>query len=976
MATKVTRSVSVFIESGEAEKAQQRLQAKTKQLADDLKKATDPVVINRLTKELKTAEGQLERVSKKVNGEVTPSFKDLQSTVNALGRRLKTMSTTDADFSKVLIQYNKAKVELGEMRNRVDRLNEGFNNSSKSSSGLFNGFAGFAKGVGLLAVAQIGIDGISSLITGSIEEFQQAELAAARFEARLKNLGQSDAIPRLTQFAEELAAQFKFLDNDDIIGVFEQFINYGKLTEEQIRELTPVVIDFAAQQQISVGEAASVIIKALEGNGKALKEYGIDIKGAKNETEAFGVILTQLKPKVEGAAQTFSETMAGGAATARQEIANLKEELGENLQPLVKGFYEVIGGIVRFISDGITGIKEGFADMTGSITIAADTILRGPLRLLGFNLPKPGEKLNPSFTGASQAVVNAEVQRFLAADKEKQKAILDALKVQYRQNIDAYNKAIRENDKAAIETYARLVNTDAGIIRAINAANKNKPTLGLNTGGGNTGGGKGGGGKSQAQIEREREAEERKRLDEDLKKQAEDLFFFNADQITKELRAVDEKYNQLRIRAKGNADQLKEIDDLNARERQLVFKNYYNKLQAEADKNAEELRKKADADAQKLKELFEKRQLAALDFARQQLEESAKKGVQSLRDDAEIKVMQSRGFARQKALREQLKLEEELEVSAAETTGDNVEKIREKYRERERQLLQEQIEKIAGYIEQGMQAVTQLFNAISERENQRLDDNRRRYDRERENYDRLLNSQKISREEYDKRITAINRKQEAEEKALRLKQFNREKALNLVNAIMNTALAVTRALTTGNPFAAALAAAFGAVQVGIIASQKPPQFAKGGILKGPRHSNGGMPVVNPVTGSVEAEVEGGEAILSRRFVRNNPNLVAAALESSRNGGYNIESPFNKTGNIRPMNVGLITNSMGNVRRYESGGILPQANTQLQQENTQLRDVLMRLSKQLEKPFVGVVSLSTIEDANDRKTAIIEDATMK
>jgi hypothetical protein len=452
--------------------------------------------------------------------------------------------------------------------------------------------------------------------------------------------------------------------------------------------------------------------------------------------------------------------------------------------------------------------------------------------------------------------------------------------------------------------------------------------------------------------------------------------FFNADQITKELRAVDEKYNQLRIRAKGNADQLKQIDDLNARERQLVFKNYYNKLQAEADKNAEELRKKADADAQKLKELFEKRQLAALEFARNQLEANARTGLQNLQDDAELKVLQNRGLARQKALREQLQLEEQIEVGAAEKAGRSVELVREKYREKNRQLLLDQIEEIGSYIQENFQAVTALFDAISERENQRLDDNRRRYDRERENYDRLLNSQKISREQYDKQIKAINNKQEAEEKALRRKQFQRDKTLNLITAVMNTALAVTRALGTGGPILAAITAALGAVQIGIIASQKPPQFAKGGILNGPRHSNGGMPVINPVTGSVEAEVEGGEAILSRRFVRNNPNLVAAALESSRNGGYNIESPFNKTGNIRPMNVGLITNSMGNVRRYESGGILPQANTQLQQENTQLRDVLMRLSKQLEKPFVGVVSLSTIEDANDRKTAIIEDATMK
>jgi hypothetical protein len=958
----VNRSVNIFIQSGEAEKAQQRVIDKNKQIEDSLKKATDPVVINRLTKELKAGEVQLDRITKKVKGEVAPSLRDLKNTVNVLGKRFETMTEDDADFTKVLLQLNKAKLELGEMKGKVDQLNNGFKNSAATSNSFFSGFTKFAANVGALAVANVGVQAAVGFIGDSIAEFEQAELAVTRFEAKLNNLDAGDAIPRLTAFAEDLAEQFEFLDNDDIIGVFEQLINYGKLTETQIRQLTPVIIDFAAQQQVSVQESASVIIKALGGNGKALKEYGINIKDAKNESEAFGIVMTQLKPKVEGVAETFSNTLAGSAAESKQEIADLKEEIGEGLQPVVLEFYKFMGGAV-------SGMRDFFGDISGNLKQLGKELIAIPWRLLGFDMNTRDKK--PENTGANNTVVQDEVKRFIAADKQKQQAILKALATQYRENITAYNKAVKENDQAAINTYARLVNTDAAVLRAINAK---KDTRVLGTGDLNKPDAEKKTGKSKEQLEREKAIEEAKKLAEELKKLSEDLLFFNADQITKEIRAVDLKYEQLRIRAKGNAEMLKEIDDLNARERQLVYQNYYDKLQEQADKNAEELRKKTEAEAQKLKELFEKRQLAFLEFSRQQLEDRAKQGVQQLEDGAELRVLQSRGFKRQQALRDQLKIQEEIEVAAAEKTGESVELIREKYRQKTTELLRDQITEIAGYIQQGLQAVTALFDAISEKENQRLDDNRRRYDRERQNYQQLLDNQKLSKDEYNKKVAALNRKQDVEEAAIRKKQFNRDKALALTNAAINTAVAITRVL--GNPFLVALAAAVGAIQIGIIAAQKPPQFAKGGVLKGPRHGNGGMPVINPITGSVEAEVEGGEAILSRRFVQNNPTLVAAALESSKNGGYNIEAPFNRTA-LRPMNVGLINSSMGNVRRYESGGIMPAANNQqLAQENEQLKAILNRLADKLDQPFIGLVTLNSFEDAQERKALIVEDATMR
>ena len=117
---------------------------------------------------------------------------------------------------------------------------------------------------------------------------------------------------------------------------------------------------------------------------------------------------------------------------------------------------------------------------------------------------------------------------------------------------------------------------------------------------------------------------------------------------------------------------------------------------------------------------------------------------------------------------------------------------------------------------------------------------------------------------------ANRRKQEevAQRKALEVTRaiekdaFNKKKVLDIKQAIINGALAVTQILAqTGilAPIPTAIAVASTAFNVATIASQK---FAKGGVLEGASHANGGIPfTVNGVGGF---EAEGGETLINKR----------------------------------------------------------------------------------------------------------------
>ncbi len=79
-------------------------------------------------------------------------------------------------------------------------------------------------------------------------------------------------------------------------------------------------------------------------------------------------------------------------------------------------------------------------------------------------------------------------------------------------------------------------------------------------------------------------------------------------------------------------------------------------------------------------------------------------------------------------------------------------------------------------------------------------------------------------------LTAIDKDMAKKRYDLELKQFKITKAFNIAEAIMNTAIAVTKAMI--NPFLVAFVVALGAAKVLLIGSQSPPPapaFIRGGV---------------------------------------------------------------------------------------------------------------------------------------------------
>lgn len=289
---------------------------------------------------------------------------------------------------------------------------------------------------------------------------------------------------------------------------------------------------------------------------------------------------------------------------------------------------------------------------------------------------------------------------------------------------------------------------------------------------------------------------------------------------------------------------------------------------------------------------------------------------------------------------------ENLTVNQIETERALIEEqYRQKRGEAEMSYWTEFLGNLLNFASQAMQILDIVGNARTERENAELEADRKRNEAKKNNLAGRLKSGLVTQLQYDREVRKMEAEQEKREKAVRLKQFKRDQRAQIVQALMNGAqgvlsvlaarpgstdiisLGLMRAINIG------LTVATTAAQVAAIASRKPPEYGYGGILNGPAHSDRskGMPVVHPYTGQVQAYLEGGEGIGSKKTMKDSrrynvsgtPSQIFSLLNGV-NGGVQWTSgailrPAWSNQRPMPMNYQAINSSIGAVKRFYAGG---------------------------------------------------------
>lgn len=211
------------------------------------------------------------------------------------------------------------------------------------------------------AVVSFGVD--------SVKAFAEAEQAQNRLNFAYEQFPSLadvslDAIRRLN---EEMANKTRFDDDAYAMGQ-AQLAQYG-LTGQQLMELTPLLADYAAKTGKDLPTAASDLGKALLGQGRALKDVGIDFEDTGSVAGNFTAIMDGLRGQVGGFAEQDADTAAGKLDMLWNKFGELQEQVGEELMPTLDTFMDFLNDpdAVAAFAATVGDLAEEFGDVKSMV---------------------------------------------------------------------------------------------------------------------------------------------------------------------------------------------------------------------------------------------------------------------------------------------------------------------------------------------------------------------------------------------------------------------------------------------------------------------------------------------------------------------------------------------------------------------------------------------------------------------------------
>jgi hypothetical protein len=185
----------------------------------------------------------------------------------------------------------------------------------------------------------------------------------------------------------------------------------------------------------------------------------------------------------------------------------------------------------------------------------------------------------------------------------------------------------------------------------------------------------------------------------------------------------------------------------------------------------------------------------------------------------EIASLNSREDALEDSLNKKLISQQEYNVQHAALVDEEL-KIVEDAELKKRQLQKETFERSLSF---AFDTAQQLLSIAQQFGQQQTEAEQIRIDEQRTRIDELREAGAIT----EKEALARQKRLDQEERTIKRRQAERDKAIAIFQAIINTAAAIAKALATGGPVFAAIVGALGAAQITLIASKPIPKFAKG-----------------------------------------------------------------------------------------------------------------------------------------------------
>lgn len=220
-----------------------------------------------------------------------------------------------------------------------------------------------------------------------LQQLRQAVVTAQQYQVELAQLRRTlsatgQASEGLLRSLEDQAGELQALTgvgDDTVLAVQRLLFSFGA-TADQVRRLTPLVLDFAAATGQSATAAAQSLGAALAGRGAELRRYGIEASNLEELTQ-------QLAARFAGQAAA-AQAARGPMGELQVAIDQVRQELGRLLLVPLEPFLRALARQLEAARQSFAGLREASPAGTaalqavGSAVAQLAALLTGPAAIV------------------------------------------------------------------------------------------------------------------------------------------------------------------------------------------------------------------------------------------------------------------------------------------------------------------------------------------------------------------------------------------------------------------------------------------------------------------------------------------------------------------------------------------------------------------------------------------------------------------
>jgi phage-related protein len=245
---------------------------------------------------------------------------------------------------------------------------------------------------GAIQVAKFALP-VAGAIAGVTALAAEAEKSSVKLDAAFKNMGKTSGktLEQLKTQATELGEATTF-DDEGIMEAQATLLSFGAVSGKAFDRTIQGAADLAAATGKDLPAATTLLAKALADPAAAagkLSKAGIVLTKQQEEqikkfteagksAEAQEVILGALEQRYTGVNKALSESSAGQAAQALEDLENAGEDLGAIFLPILAAVAQGISGFAHFVQENMGTIRpiiEGIGNVIATVFTGISTAI-------------------------------------------------------------------------------------------------------------------------------------------------------------------------------------------------------------------------------------------------------------------------------------------------------------------------------------------------------------------------------------------------------------------------------------------------------------------------------------------------------------------------------------------------------------------------------------------------------------------------